>query len=197
MTSRIERTLNYAVLVSFALVVVIPLCLLVLAAVSPYQSGQPAPADMRWENFTNAWEQSDFASHLAISTVVSLTVVVATLVLTPLAAYGLGVLAAPGHRWVFLVFLSGIMIPLEGIIVPLYFGMRATPFASTLVALIIAHTGLSMSFGVFWMRASFRAIPPALLESARIDGADDFRTLRSIVRPLAVPALIRIASPAP
>jgi raffinose/stachyose/melibiose transport system permease protein len=84
------------------------------------------------------------------------------------------------------------MIPLEGIIVPLYFTMRSTPFASTVVALIIAHAGLSVSFGVFWMRAAFRSVPGGILESAMLDGAGPVRILRSIMLPLSAPALITL-----
>jgi raffinose/stachyose/melibiose transport system permease protein len=192
MISRRERILNLAVLLFMAGVVLIPIGLLVLSALSPTPNGRPDLADLRWENFVIAWQQSDFGSHLTVSLTISLAVVAITLVVTPLAAYGLEVLRAPGHRWVFLVFLAGIMIPLEGIIVPLYFTMRSTPFASTVVALIIAHAGLSVSFGVFWMRASFRAVPGGIIESAMLDGAGPVRVLRSIVLPLTTPAVITL-----
>ncbi len=192
MISRRERILNLTVLIFMSAVVLIPISLLVLAALSPTANGRPALDDLRWENFVIAWQQSDFGSHLLVSLTVSLVVVAITLVITPLAAYGLAVLKAPGHKWVFLVFLAGIMIPLEGIIVPLYFTMRSTPFASTVVALIIAHAGLSVSFGVFWMRAAFRSVPGGILESAMLDGAGPVRILRSIMLPLSGPALITL-----
>ena len=193
MIGRWERTANYAILILFSMIVIVPLLLLVGAALSPMPNGRPNLADLRWSNFVEAWQQSDFGSHLAISATISIVVVLLTLIITPLAAYALSILAIPGSRGLFVVFLAGIMIPLEGIIVPLYFTMRSTPFASTLAALIIAHTGLAVSFGVFWTRASFRAIPVSLIESARIDGASSFRILRSIALPLTVPSLITLA----
>jgi raffinose/stachyose/melibiose transport system permease protein len=52
--------------------------------------------------------------------------------------------------------------------------------------------GLNVSFGVFWMRATFLAIPKSLLESASIDGASPFKTFRMIVLPLTKPALITL-----
>ena len=92
-------------------------------------------------------------------------------VLSLLAAYGLTVLQAPGARWVFPVFLAGIMIPLEGIIVPLYYTMRDAGLTSSLTGLALAHAGLGLSFGVFWMRATLLAVPRELIESAQLDGA--------------------------
>ena len=149
--------------------------------------------DLRWQNFADAWQRSDFGSHLILSLVLAGTVTVVTVLIAPLAAYAIAVLKIPGHRALFALFLVGIMIPLEGIIVPLYFTMRATPFASTIGSLIIAQVGLSVGFGVFWMRAAFLAIPPSLLESASLDGAGRFRLYRSIVLPLATPATITLA----
>jgi raffinose/stachyose/melibiose transport system permease protein len=192
MISRRERVMNIAILSFMSAIVLIPLGLLLAAATSPTPNGRPAFTDLRWENFAIAWERSNFGSHLLLSLTLSLTVVLITLAITPLAAYGLAVLRAPGHKWVFFLFLAGIMIPLEGIIVPLYFTMRSTPLASTVGALIIAHAGLSVSFGVFWMRASFRSLPPSILESAMLDGAGHFRLLWSIIAPITKPALITL-----
>lgn len=192
MISRREKVINLSLLIFMSAVVLVPMSLLVFAALSPTPNGRPDFSNLRFDNFVTAWQQADFGSHLLVSATVSLSVVAITLIITPLAAYGLSILAAPGHKWVFLVFLAGIMIPLEGIIVPLYFTMRSTPFASTVVALIIAHAGLSVSFGVFWMRASFRSLPPGIIESAMIDGAGPLRVLRSIAMPLSMPALITL-----
>ena len=69
------------------------------------------------------------------------------------------------------------MIPLEGILVPLYYNFRAVGPTSSLFGLVIAHAGLGISFGVFWMRATLLAIPRELIESAELDGAGRLRVL--------------------
>lgn len=192
MIGRVERTANYLILIIFSALVIIPLVLLVFTALSPKANGEPDLSNLRWQNFVTAWNQSNFGSHLVISAIVSITVAAVTLLITPLAAYALSILRIPGHKFLFILFLAGIMIPLEGIIVPLYFTLRTTPIASTIVSLLFAHSGLAVSFGVFWMRAAFRAIPPSLVESARLDGASPFRILRSIALPLAQPSMITL-----
>lgn len=192
MIGRLEKTISYAVLVGFAIVVMIPVVMLILTALSPELNGQIVLTDLRWGNFVTAWNQSNFGSHLALSLVLTASASLATVVISPMAAYAIGIVKIPGHRALFVLFLVGIMIPLEGIIVPLYYTMRATPFASTVGSLIIAQIGLSVGFGVFWMRASFLAIPPSLLEAASIDGAGRFRIFRSVVIPLAGPAVITL-----
>jgi raffinose/stachyose/melibiose transport system permease protein len=55
---------------------------------------------------------------------------------------------------------------------------------------VIAHAGLGVSFGVFWMRATLQAVPRELVESAELDGAGRLRLLWSIVVPVIRPGLI-------
>ena len=53
--------------------------------------------------------------------------------------------------------------------------------------------GAIQVFGIFLMRQYLRSIPDELLESARVDGASEFRILRTIVFPLAKPAMATLA----
>lgn len=188
--SRMEKIVNYVVLSLFAATVILPVGWLLLAALSPKRNAGMDLAHLRPANFVDAWVQSDFGHHLMNSLIICIGAVTATTLVSALAGYGLTVLRAPGSRFIFPLFLAGIMIPLEGIIVPLYYNMRSLGLTSTLFGLILAHTGLGVSFGVFWMRATFLAIPRELTESAELDGAGSLRTLTAIVLPVVRPALI-------
>lgn len=192
MISRVERGMNIIILSLFATSAIVPLLLLLFTAISPKENGAIVPDDLRFSNFVDAWVRSNFGAHLLVSLVLCSVVVGITLLLAPLAAYGLTVLKVPGNRILFPLFLLGVMLPLEGILVPLYYTLRSTPLGGTVWALVTVHVGLSMSFGVFWMRAAFRAIPLSLYESARIDGASTFRVFRAIALPLLSPALITL-----
>jgi raffinose/stachyose/melibiose transport system permease protein len=184
--------MSYFILFSFSFIVIVPILLLLAAALSPLQSGQMVLSDLQWSNFIVAWKESDFGSHLLVSITICVFVVSIVLIIAPLAAFALAILKVPGSRIIFVIILAGLMIPLESILVPLYFTMRSLPIASSSTALIIAHIGLNISFGVFWMRAAFLAIPVSLIESAVIDGATSFKIYRMIVLPLAAPAMITL-----
>jgi len=186
---RLEKYLSYLILTLFSLEVVLPVGWLLLAAMSPKANAGMDLADLRPANFVSAWVQADFGQHLLNSLVICVGAVVLTSVLSILAGYGLTILAMPGRRFVFPLILAGIMIPLEGILVPLYYNFRSIGLTSSLLGLVIAHSGLGVSFGVFWMRATLLAIPRELVESAELDGAGRMRTLTSIVLPVVRPAL--------
>lgn len=190
--SKLNKILSYAILISFSFIVIMPMLILLSAALSPLISGQMVLSELTWTNFVTAWKESNFERHLLVSISICLVVVVSILLVTPLAAYALAILRVPGSNAIFAVILAGLMIPLESILVPLYFTMRSLPIASSSTALMVAHVGLNISFGVFWMRAAFLAIPPSLIESAVIDGAGTFKIYRLIVLPLTKPALITL-----
>src|SRR5262249_3982933 len=94
---------------------------------------------------------------------------------------------------VFYVFLLGIMVPEEALIVPLYFDLRTLGLTDTYWSLILPQTAGILSFGVFWMRAFFSTTSPALREAAAIDGASSWNTLVRTLRPIGGPALLPLA----
>lgn len=187
---RLERVVSYAVLTFFSLAVLLPVGWLLLAATSPLANAGVDLGGIRLANFVDAWVQADFGRHLLNSLTICVGAVTLTSVLSILAGYGLTILEMPGSKIVFPIILAGIMIPLEGILVPLYYNFRAVGLTSSLPGLIIAHAGLGVSFGVFWIRATLLAIPKELVESAQLDGAGRFRVLVSIVLPVVQPALV-------
>lgn len=188
--TRLETVFSYAILALFSLAVVLPVGWLLLAATSPKANAGVDLGNIRLANFADAWVQADFTTHLLNSLLICVGAVLITSTVSILAGYGLTILAMPGSRIVFPIILAGIMIPLEGILVPLYFNLRTVGLTSSLFGLVIAHAGLGVSFGVFWMRATLQAVPRELVESAELDGAGRLRLLWSIVLPVIRPGLI-------
>jgi raffinose/stachyose/melibiose transport system permease protein len=80
------------------------------------------------------------------------------------------------------------MVPMEAIIVPLYYDFRG--LTNTYWGLILPQIATSVAFGTFWMRAFFRGVPRSLVEAARIDGASSWFTLWRVLLPLARPAVL-------
>lgn len=106
-----------------------------------------------------------------------------------LAGFALGHLRPPGNRWIFIVFILGLTLPFEGIIVPLYYQMRDIGLLNTRWAIILPLLGLYMPFAVMWMRAHFVNMPEDISEAARIDGASNLQLFSRIHVPLSMPAL--------
>ena len=92
----------------------------------------------------------------------------------------------------FSVFLFGLMIPAEAIVVPLFFDLRELGLTDTLWAVALPQIAQSIAFGTYWMRAYFRAAPPSLIEAATLDGASTRQTLWRVLVPVGRPAIVTL-----
>mgnify|MGYP001064841315 CR=1 FL=1 len=188
MTSHTEKIWNYLILTVMALIVLWPVGTFIAAAVSPDRAGRPS-ADLQWGNFLTAWTQAEFGRSMTVSLIIASAVVVLSVLLALLGGYAFGVLGVLADRFLFPLVLFGMMVSLEVIIVPLYYQFRTLGLTDNLFGVILIHTGMGVPFGIFWMRAAFRALPRGVFESAEIDGAGPFRMLWSIAAPNIMPAV--------
>jgi raffinose/stachyose/melibiose transport system permease protein len=185
-TSRTERAANYAILLLFATFALWPVLTILAGAFGPDDSGGPGGL----ANFPAAWEQGRFGSSMVTSVAVSAFVVVVAGVLSVLAGYAFGTMRVPGAAVLFPLFLLGLMVPTEVIVVPLYFDLRTFGLTNTFWAIALPQVAQSLAFGTFWMRAYFRSRPQSLIEAGRLDGAGSWRILWQILVPPGRPAIV-------
>jgi len=189
-TTKTEVILNYAALTVLAVAVLFPVAAFVMAAISPQASGLPVFGHWQWSNFATAWQGAGLGRAMTVSLEISVSAVLLQLVMGVLGGYGFGVLHAMGSRFLYPLVLLGMMISIEAIIVPLYYQMRSLGLTNSIPGMVFIQVGTGVPFGVFWMRAAFKALPQSLFEAADIDGAGPMRTLLQVALPLVRPAVI-------
>lgn len=190
--SRTERFLTYALLWVFAGFAVAPIMLVLSAALQRHDAlitGVPIPTGLHLETFERAWSVGHFQQYLVSSVIVTVSVVAITTVLSVLAGYAFGLMRFRGSNSLFYLFILGLIIPTEALVIPLYFRMRDVGLIDTYWSLILPQSAISIAFGIFWMRAYFRSSPRTLIEAARLEGASSFTVLRQVLLPLAKPAI--------
>ena len=188
-----ELTLNYLVLGVFSLVAVVPLLGVLLSAVTPPtdpQGGFRLPSSVDLRNFADAWSRGHFSSYLLSSLLVSACVVALTALLATLAGYAFARMSFPGRTVLFYVLLTGMLLPAEAFVIPLYYNLRTVGLTDTYWSLVLPQTAQSLGFGVFWMRNQFRTFPGEIMEAGRLDGATDWRLLWRVIVPPSVPAIV-------
>ena len=192
-TGSFERTATHVMLALFALLALAPLVIVVLAAMHPsgtLLSGAGLPDSFSLSTFRTAWDEGGFSQLMTSSAIVAVTVVALTTVLSIPAGYAFGTMRFPFADLLFYVILTGIVVPFESLFVPLYYSFRNVGLTDSYWGLILPQTGLSISFGVFWMRAFFRSLPPELSDAARVDGATSWRILWRVLVPIGRPAIV-------
>ena len=149
------------------------------------------PADFRWQNFVAAAEQAPLLRFILNSFIQSTGVMLLQLVTASLAAFAFAYIPFKGKNFVFLVFLSTMMIPWESTIIPNYLFIQSIGWTDTYLGLITPF--MATAFGTFLLRQFFMSIPKDLHDAAIIDGCSDLRYLMTILVPLARPALGTLA----
>jgi N-acetylglucosamine transport system permease protein len=148
---------------------------------------------LQWINFRRAGSVGHFDSYFINSVVVTVVTVAATTLLSAMAAYALSRFTFPGAKPIFFLLLAGLMLPLQQVIVPLFFEMRELGLLNSRLGLIIVYIALGLPFGAFVMTGFFKTQPASVYESALVDGAGEWRAFWSIMLPIARPGLITVA----
>jgi multiple sugar transport system permease protein len=112
------------------------------------------------------------------------------LVFCVMAAYAFARLRFPGREFIFAFMLATMMIPGAVTLVPAYVLMSKLDWINRAYSLIIP--GIVSAGSIFLLTQFLKSIPRELEESAYIDGASYFQTLKDVVLPLARPALLTV-----
>ncbi|HAI11145.1 MAG TPA: sugar ABC transporter ATP-binding protein [Phycisphaerales bacterium] len=147
----------------------------------------------QWQNFSQAVDSmQQFPRYLTNTLILCILTVIGTVSSSALAAYGFSRIEWFGRDKVFLLVLATMMIPFPVVMVPLYSLFKSLGWIGTLKPLWVGSF-CAGAFNVFLLRQFFIGIPTQISESARLDGASEFRIFWQIILPLAKPALVVVA----
>ncbi len=139
-------------------------------------------------NFVRLFAELGIGRAMANSIFLAATSALLATFFCALAGYALAKFRFPGREWVISVVLAALVIPGSLLMAPGYKLLFDLGLLDTYAGLLVP--GLTPAFGVFLFRQSMiNAVPATLLESARIDGAGEFRIFFTIVLPLVRPMI--------
>ena len=109
-----------------------------------------------------------------------------------MAGYAFAKLKFRGSKFLFLLFLSQMMIPSQLTLIPRFVIFTELGLNKTHLPIILPK--LIAVSAVFMMRQSFLGVPDDLRESAQIDGAGEYRIWLQIMLPIVTPTLGALAT---
>jgi alpha-1,4-digalacturonate transport system permease protein len=139
------------------------------------------------ENYITGASRFNFGRYLLNSVVVTLFATLLTLLVNSMAAFALSKYKFKGRQTIFLVMISTLMVPLSVVLVPIFLVVTRVGWNNNLLGIIVPVAATPT--GVFLLRQYMLTIPNELMDSARIDGASEWRIYSQIILPLAKPAL--------
>jgi ABC-type sugar transport system permease subunit len=149
------------------------------------------PQTFTLENYRDVLEKFRIVAWGVNSLVVAAGATIVGLLISIPAAYAFAKMRFRGQRWLFVLILSTILVPVHITIVPLFLGLAKLRLTDTYFSLIMPT--VANGFGVFLLRQFFQGIPKELEEAAVIDGASRLGILLRVVLPISRPPIMAVA----
>ncbi|MCR3749292.1 carbohydrate ABC transporter permease [Lentzea californiensis] len=152
------------------------------------------PSEWTFSTYETVFRMQPFGQQYWNSLYIAVVVTAGTMAVAALAGYAFARIRFPGQNALFVVVLTGLLIPSEVTIVPLFQMFQSLGMTNTHWPLIIVPVfGAPCVLAIFIMRQFFIALPPELEEAARMDGLGRAGIFYRIALPLSRPALGAVA----
>lgn len=171
-----------------------PLALMVMTSIKPnneFLNGPFAlPIAPTIEPYFKVWEGLHFGVLMQNSLLYAATgsALAVTLALVP--AFALSRYEPPGKKYIFALLLTGLMLPQQTVLIPLYDILRWLHLFDTRIGLIVVHGVYGMPSQILILRGFMTAIPRDIEKAAQIEGATDFQIFIRVILPLAAPGIV-------
>jgi raffinose/stachyose/melibiose transport system permease protein len=187
------RLLVWGVLLTLALVVVLPLVWMVLSSlkVNTQFLSDPfgVPTSLEFSNYVDAWNLG-IGQYLMNSVIVTLVSVLATTLISAWAAFGLTKLTLPFSRTVLFLIVGGLMLAPTVALIPLLRLLQGLGIYDSLLGLIVLYTAFRIPFTTFLIRSYMVDLPHEVDEAARLDGCSRSQQFWRLAFPMSMPIII-------
>lgn len=194
----LRRTLTSGAALFWTAIVVVPIYWLVVTSLrsqSDFTSDSPLalPSHPTLDSYRTVLD-GDFTTYLLNSVIVTAGTVVIAVAVALMAAFS--IVRNAGTRFSrvsFRLFLLGLAIPLQAVIIPVYLLIIRMHLYDSLLAIVLPSAAFALPITVMILVSFLRDVPRSLFEAMIVDGAGDWRMLWSLAAPLARPALMTVA----
>jgi multiple sugar transport system permease protein len=210
-----RRAALHAFLIAMAILWLLPLAFAVYTSLRPFADTNTngylsLPQSLSLDNYVNAWNQAELVRYFMNSLVIVVPAVILVLFLASMLAFAVSRYSWRFNLFFLLLFTGANLLPPQAIITPLYrmylrlwlptdVGVTGFPsdnglFYGQYIGIIAIHVAFQLGFCAFVLSNYMKTIPRELNEAALVDGASIWKTYRSVVMPLARPALAALAT---
>jgi sorbitol/mannitol transport system permease protein len=160
------------------------------------EKGAYSPDLIFWptlESFADVFARSNYFQYARNSILISFGSTILCFILAVPAAYKIAFFPSKRTQSTLLWMLSTKMMPSVGVLIPIYILWQYLGLLDTIPGLIIIFTLINLPIAVWMSYTYFCEVPQGILEAARIDGADIWKELWYLLRPMTMPGLASTA----
>ena len=194
--SRSVKTVTYALLAIWAIVVLFPFYWMLLTSVKSYSaySSEYIPKFYTlaptMQNYVDAFTTVPLADYFLNTVIFTVATTAVMLAVTVLAAFAFARLEFRGKDLAFTLFLALMMIPSELVIITNFVTITDLELRNTFMGLILPS--VTSVFDIYLLRENFAQIPDELYYAAKVDGTSDLKYLTKVMIPICRPTIITI-----
>jgi sorbitol/mannitol transport system permease protein len=145
------------------------------------------------ESFQDVFSRSNYFQFALNSIFISLGSTLLCFILAIPSAYRMAFFPTQKSQSTLLWMLSTKMMPAVGVLIPIYILCQKFGLLDSVPGLIIIYTLMNLPIAVWMAYTYFMEVPKGILEAARIDGADIWKELWYLLRPMAMPGIASTA----
>jgi len=192
----IRKSIIYAGLVLWALMVLFPFYWMILTSVKGYgeYNSERIPkfyaSSPTLQNYLDAFRTVPLGRYLLNTLIFTVITTAVMLIVVTLAAYGFARLSFPGRDLVFTGFLALMMIPNELVVITNFATITNLHLRNSFPGLILPS--VTSVFYVYLLKENFAQVPDALYYAAKVDGTSDLKYLWKVMLPMCRPTLITV-----
>jgi len=187
--SRGSLIVCYCILIFVTIIVLYPLVWLLFASLKSQQeltfNTWGFPKALQFSNYKEAWTRSNMGTFMSNSVLVTVLTVIFTVITCVPLAFVLSRFQFRFKRFLYFIIISGMMIPINSAIIPLYILVNNFKMMNNLWALGLIYGAFRVPFSVFILEGFMSTIPKELEECAHIDGCSIWGIFWNIAVPLS------------
>lgn len=178
-----------------ALIILIPFYYIVVNTFKSPSHVVSAPmalpgADFSFSSYKEAWVRMNYPRVFLNNLIYTGISVIVSIIVSSMAAYTLVMKKTRFHKFIYLLFISSIMIPFQMLIIPLMKMFSDFHLMNTYHGVILVFVFTNIAYVSFLYYSFIKTIPSQLEEAARIDGASVMQTFWRIYFPLLKPVTV-------
>ena len=193
---RVRKTLIYALLILWALIVLFPFYWMLLSSVKSYSAynAEHVPAfftlSPTLENYATAFTGVPLARYFTNTLIFTLATTALMLCVIIFAAYAFARLRFRGRNLLFSLFLALMMIPNELVVITNFVTITDWGMRNTFWGLILPS--VTSVFYIYLLKENFEQIPEELYKAAKVDGTSDLKYLFKVMLPICRPTVVTV-----
>ena len=191
----LKSVLLHSTLIFFCLVVLLPILWVLLLSVKSLRdayTGALWPEEFDFTHYAYVVQHLPNAMrNFGNSIIVTTATVIITSFIAILAGYALVILRTPGRGLVLAILVGTLFFPTRLVsLIGIFQVQDRLHLINTLPGLFLPYVTLNLALSILIMRGIFEQLSVEIVEAAKIDGANSWRTLWSVVMPMAANGIV-------